>query len=131
MRSARILAALLDLAIAAGSADAIALAATAIAWRLLPALRPAIPGIWAAAAAAALSVFVLRDARGGRARRWLGLEAVGPEGGPPGWRRSVRRNLPLLVPGWNIREIWPVLRDGAAPRPSDRPAGVRIRSYDG
>lgn len=130
MRSSRILAALLDLAIAAGCADAAALLVTAVLWKSLPGARAAIPYVWGAAAAAALAAFLLRDASGGRARRWLGLEAVGAAGGPPGRRASIRRNLPLLIPGWNVREVWPVLRDGSAPRPADLRTGVRIRRGD-
>lgn len=130
MRSSRLLAALLDLAIAAGCADAAALLVSAILWKFLPSARAAIPFVWGAAAAGALAAFLLRDASGGRARRWLGLEAVGPSGGPPGRRASIRRNLPLLIPGWNLREAWPVLRDGSAPRPSDLATGVRIRRWD-
>ena len=127
MTRARILAALLDLAIAAGCADAAGLLATALVWRFLPGARRAIPAIWIAAALAAVAFFALRDARGGRARRWLGLEAVRPDGRPPGRAASIRRNLALLVPGWNLREAWPVLRDGSAARPADRRTGVRIR----
>lgn len=127
MTRARILAALLDLAIAAGCADAAGLLVTGVVWRFLPAARGAIPAIWIAAGLAALSAFALRDARGGRARRWLGLEAVREDGRPPGRAASIRRNLALLVPGWNLREAWPVLRDGSAARPSDRRTGVRIR----
>ena len=104
MRSARILAALLDLAVAAACADAAALLLTAFVWRFLPGFLGAIPSIWGSGA---------RD------------------GGAPGWRGSLRRNLPLLVPGWNIWEVWPVLRDGSASRPSDRRAGLWIRGGDG
>jgi hypothetical protein len=130
VRSARILAALLDLAVAAACADAAALLLTAVVWRFLPGFLGAIPAIWGTAAVGALAAFALRDASGGRARRWLGLEAVARDGGAPGWRGSLRRNLPLLVPGWNIREVWPVLRDGSASRPSDRRAGLWIRGGD-
>jgi len=130
MKSSRLLAALLDLAVAAGCADAAALAVSAILWKFLPAARGAIPAVWALAAAGAIAAFALRDASGGRARRWLGLLAVGADGNPPGRRASVRRNLPLLVPGWNISEVWPVLRNGSATRPADRKTGVRIRRAD-
>jgi hypothetical protein len=131
MRTHRLLAALLDLALAAGVADAAALLMTGLVWKFAPSARGAIPVLWGVAAAGALAGFLLRDAGGGRARRWLGLEAVRPGGGPPGWRRSVARNLPLLVPVWNLREAWPVLRDGSATRPADRRFGVQIRRADG
>lgn len=130
MKRARLLALLLDVLAAAALADGAALMATAAVWWGLPFAREAIPWIWGAAAAAAIALFLVRDARGGRARRWLGLEAVRRDGGPPGAALSIRRNLPLLVPGWNLLEAWPVLRDGNAPRRSDRKTGVRIRLTD-
>lgn len=127
MRLVRLFAFFLDLLVCAACADAAGLAATAIVWFWLPGARPAIPLIWAAAGAGAIAAFLLRDARGGRARRWLGLEAVGPGGTWPGRRASARRNLPLLVPGWNLIEAWPVLRNGDATRAADRRLGIVIR----
>jgi RDD family len=121
----------LDLLLCAGCADVLALVATALVWRFLSRGQSAITAIWAAAAAAALVAFLLRDARGGRARRWFGLKATRPDGRPPGAAASVRRNLPLLVPGWNLVEAWPVLRDGTAARPADRRTGIRILQRDG
>ena len=128
MRRLRILAFLLDLLLCTVAADAAALLATALVWFWIPVWRGALPWVWAAAAAGALAAFLLRDASGGRARRWLALEAVRPDGGPPGAVNSIRRNLPLLVPIWNLFEAWPVLRDGAAVRPADRRTGIRIVS---
>jgi hypothetical protein len=130
MKRARLISFLLDVLLAAAAADGAALLATAAVWWLLPFGRPAIPFIWAAAGAAAIGLFLVRDARGGRARRWMGLEAVRRDGAVPGAALSIRRNLPLLVPGWNVLEAWPVLRDGAAPRRSDRKTGVQIRRTD-
>ncbi|MEO8432803.1 MAG: hypothetical protein ABI592_14940 [Acidobacteriota bacterium] len=128
MRLARIFAFFLDLLVCAACADAAGLAATAAFWWWLPgALPAAVPVIWAAVGASAVAAFLLRDAAGGRARRWLGLEAVGRGGTPPGRRASVRRNLPLLIPLWNIVEAWPVLRDGDTTRPADRRLGIVIR----
>jgi len=126
VRRLRILAFLLDLLLCSVVADAAALLATAVVWFWIPVWRGALPWVWAAAAAGALAAFLLRDASGGRARRWLALEAVRPDGGPPGAVNSIRRNLPLLVPIWNLFEAWPVLRDGAAVRPADRRTGIRI-----
>ena len=126
MRRARILAFFLDWLVCAGAADLVGLPATWAVWRLLPAFRTAIPWLWVGIAAAATAAFLLRDAGGGRARRWLALEAQGPDGRPPGAWRSVRRNLPLLVPLWNLRDAWPVLKDGAAQRRCDRSTGVRV-----
>ncbi|MEP6993380.1 MAG: RDD family protein [Acidobacteriota bacterium] len=126
MRRTRLLALFLDLLVCAAPADLLGLAATLAIWRLLPVARPLIPWLWGALAAAALAAFLLRDARGGRARRWLGLEARRTDGGPPGAWGSIRRNLLLLIPGWNLVDAWPVLRDGEGTRRCDRAAGIRI-----
>jgi hypothetical protein len=126
VRRARILAFFLDWLVCAGAADLAGLAATWAVWRFLPAFRPAIPWLWAALAAGATGAFLLRDAEGGRARRWLALEALKPDGRPPGAWGSVRRNLPLLLPFWNLLDAWPVFRDGTAPRRCDRSSGTRI-----
>lgn len=126
MRRARILSLLLDVLVCAALADVAGLALTALVWRYAPAARAAIPWVWAALAAAAAGTFLLRDARGGRARRWLALEVRQADGRPPGALGSVRRNLPLLVPFWNVYDAWPLLEDGDAPRRCDRRAGTRI-----
>lgn len=126
MRRTRLLALFLDVLLCAALADGVGLALTAIAWRLLPAARPAIPWIWGALAALATLAFLLRDARGGRARRWLALEVRSLDGRPPGAWRSIGRNLPLLVPGWNLVDAWPALREGEAPRRCDRALRLRI-----
>jgi hypothetical protein len=126
----RLLAAILDLLVAAAAADAAGLALTGIVWRYAPAARSALPWAWAALAVAALGAFLLRDARGGRARRWLALRAEGPAGRRPGAWGSIRRNLPLLVPFWNLYDAWPLTRDGEAPRRCDRSSGIRISNSD-
>jgi hypothetical protein len=126
MRRTRLLALFLDVLVCAVPADAAGLASSALVWRLLPAARSAIPWLWGVLAAAATAAFLLRDARGGRARRWLALEARQADGRPPGAWGSVRRNLPLLFPGWNLFDAWPVLRDGEAPRRCDRSTGIHI-----
>ena len=126
----RLLAALLDLLVPAAAADAAGLTLTAAVWRYAPAARVALPWVWGALAAAAVAAFLLRDARGGFARRWLALEARAPGGGAPGAWGSIRRNFPLLVPGWNVYDAWPLTRDGAAARRSDRATGIRISNSD-
>ena len=126
----RLLAALLDLLTAAAAADAAGLALTALVWRYAPAARDAVPWAWAVLAAAALGAFLLRDARGGRARTWLAMRAEAPGGRPPGAWASVRRNLPLLVPFWNVYDAWPLRRDGEAPRRCDRSSGIRISNSE-
>jgi hypothetical protein len=125
-RRARVLAFLLDLAIPAAVADAAALLAAAAAWRVLPAARSWTPWLFGAAGAAVLGAFLFRDARGGRARRWLALEVRDADGGFPGVWRSIRRNLPLLIPVWNLMEAWPILSDGLARRRSDRRLGLAV-----
>ncbi|HEX4440711.1 MAG TPA: RDD family protein [Thermoanaerobaculia bacterium] len=126
----RLLAVLLDLLVVAAAADAAGLLLTFILWRYVPAARPAVPWLWYALAAAGTAAFLLRDARGGRARRWLALEARRPDGRPPGPWGSVRRNLPLLLPFWNVWDAWPLTRDGEAARRCDRTTGVRISNSD-
>ena len=121
---------LLDLLLVAAAADAAGLALTAVVWRYAPGARPALPWSWAVLAAAALGAFLLRDARGGRAKRWLALRAEGPGGRPPGAWGSMRRNLPLLIPFWNVYDAWPLTRDGEAARRCDRSAGIRISNSD-
>ncbi len=129
-RRARILACLIDLLIPAAIADVIALLLTAALWFLAPGLRAGTPWIWAVAAAAALAAFLLRDARGGRARRWLALQVRDGRHRPPGSWASIRRNLPLLIPGWNLAQAWPVLKDGTATRGSDRRLGLEVVPFD-
>jgi hypothetical protein len=126
MRRTRLLALFLDVLVCAVAADCAGLALTALIWRLSNAARAAIPWIWGALAAAAVLAFLLRDSRGGRARRWLALEVRTLDGRPPGPWRSIGRNLPLLLPGWNLLDAWPAFRDGEAPRRCDRGLGTRI-----
>ncbi len=129
-RRARGLALGLDLLIPAAVADALGLVATGAIWYLHPAATVLLGWLWGALGAGALIAFLLRDANGGRSRRWLGLEVRDGEGGRPGLWGSTRRNLPLLVPGWNLLEVWPVLRDGKAPRRSDRQQGTLLIPVD-
>jgi hypothetical protein len=126
VRRARSLAALLDFLIPAVAADALGLLATGAGWFFGLSSPRLAAWIWAALAAAAVAGFLLRDAAGGRARRWLGVEVRDAAGEPPGAWGSVRRNLPLLVPGWNLIDVWPVLADGAGPRRSDRGRGYAV-----
>ncbi|HEY1249577.1 MAG TPA: RDD family protein [Thermoanaerobaculia bacterium] len=128
MRRTRLLALFLDALLCAGAADVVGLALTALVWRLWPAARPAVPVLWGFLAAAATLAFLLRDAAGGRARRWLAFEIRTLDGRPPGAWRSIARNLVLLLPGWNLWDCWPALVDpkGEAPRRCDRALRLRI-----
>jgi len=126
MRRARILACLLDGLICVAIADAGALALTAALWLWLPAARWLTFWVWVTAGAGAIAGFLLRDVDGGRARRWLALKAIDRDGKPPGLAGSILRNLPLVVPIWNIWDAWPLLSDGAAQRRVDRRRGIRV-----
>lgn len=59
-----------------------------------------------------LALFLCRDATGGFSRKWLGFRIEDERGRPPGVWRSILRNLPLIVPGWNLREGLRVLVRG-------------------
>lgn len=126
MRRARLLALFLDVLVCAAPADLVALALTWAVWRFFPDARAAIPAIWGAAGLGATAAFLLRDAAGGRARRWLAMEARLPDGRPPGAWGSIRRNAPLLVPFWNFYDAWPLLKDGGASRRTDGRTGIRM-----
>jgi hypothetical protein len=65
-----------------------------------------------------------RDVRGGLSRKWLGFQIEDARGRPPGIARSAARNLPLLIPGWNVYEAWRALRGRA--RSVDRALGLRV-----
>jgi uncharacterized RDD family membrane protein YckC len=71
---------------------------------------------------------LLRDAFGGRSPgKWLmGLRIDTPDGRPCSWWRSIVRNLPLVVPGWNLVEIGLVLFRRDSRRSGDRIAGTRV-----
>jgi hypothetical protein len=92
-------------------------------------LLPEAPLGEAGLAAFALFVvlFLCRDATGGFSRKWLGSRIEDHRGRPPGIWRSALRNLPLVIPGWNIYEAARVLRQGEEPRGIDRLLGLRLR----
>lgn len=73
-------------------------------------------------------LFLCRDATGGFSRKWLGFRIEDRRGNPPGLWRSALRNLPLIVPGWNLYEGVRVLRRGGEPRGIDRLLGLRLRA---
>ena len=115
----------LDAAIFACLVDAPALLALALAFFFFPDAR--LVDIGALAFILFLLAFLARDTRGGFSRKWLGFKIEDENGRPPGWARSFLRNLPLLVPGWNLWEAVSVLRRGDRPRPIDRLLGLRFR----
>jgi hypothetical protein len=74
-----------------------------------------------------LLLFLARDTTGGLSRKWMGMKIQDSRGRNPGFLRSICRNLPLLVPGWNLYEAWRVFRNGSSPRSLDRPLGLAAR----
>jgi hypothetical protein len=121
----RALSLVLDAAIFACLVDAPALVALGLAFLFFPDAR--LVEIGAFACIVFLLVFLARDTRGGFSRKWLGFKIEDERGRPPGWARSFLRNMPLVVPGWNVWEAVSVLRHGDRPRPIDRLLGLRFR----
>lgn len=74
---------------------------------------------WVALAILILSILI-RDGIRGRSvgKRLLGLRLITPRGERCGYFRSVVRNFPLVVPGWNMLEVAFVL--AGRPRTGDR-----------
>ena len=124
MARQRALALVLDAAIVSAAVDLAAVPALAAAFFFFPEV-PLVTLGWAIFGSTLL-LWLCRDARGGLSRKWLGLEIVDRDGGAPGVFRSMLRNLPLLVPGWNLWEIWRVARRGDGPRSLDPALGLRL-----
>ena len=80
----------------------------------------AIQIVWYVAVAILLVAILLRDGYHGRSpgKRLLGLRIKTPVGERCGYGRSVMRNLPLIIPGWNIVEL--ILVIAGRPRTGDR-----------
>lgn len=66
----------------------------------------AIAIVWMAALALLLFGILLRDGFRGRSlgKQMLGLRLVTPRGDGCGYGRSIVRNLPLIIPPWNLIE---------------------------
>jgi uncharacterized RDD family membrane protein YckC len=120
----RALALALDAAIVSAAVDLAAVPALAAAFFFFPEV-PLVTLGWVIFGFTLL-LWLCRDARGGLSRKWLGLEIVDRDGRNPGVFRSVVRNLPLLVPGWNLWEAWRVARGGDRPRSLDPALGLRL-----
>jgi uncharacterized RDD family membrane protein YckC len=71
----------------------------------------AIQIVWLFALAILMSGMLLRDGYRGRSfgKHLLGLRLVTPKGEGCGYGRSVIRNLPLIIPVWNLVEVVLVL----------------------
>ncbi len=80
---------------------------------------------WVALATLILSILI-RDGIRGRSlgKQLLGLRLTTRSGGRCGYLRSIVRNLPLIVPLWNVLEVGFVL--AGRPRTGDRIAGTAV-----
>lgn len=67
----------------------------------------AIQIVWYVALAILLAGILLRDGFRGRSigKQLLGLRLLTGNGRPCGFGRSTLRNLPLILPGWNVVEV--------------------------
>ncbi|HUP64934.1 MAG TPA: RDD family protein [Thermoanaerobaculia bacterium] len=80
----------------------------------------------------ALAIFFLwilfRDGWRGRSpgKRLMALQILSGRGVGCGWGRSFARNLPLIVPGWNLLELILVLFSRSGRRSGDRIAGTTL-----
>ena len=82
--------------------------------------------VWWVALGILLTFLLFRDGRRGRSmgKRLLGLRLVTRSGDDCGYLRSVVRNFPLIIPGWNLLEALMVLVGKA--RTGDRIAGTAV-----
>lgn len=71
----------------------------------------AIAVVWVAALVLLFVGLLIRDGYRGRSlgKQMLGLRLLTPRGEGCGWGRSVVRNLPLIIPVWNLVEAGLVL----------------------
>lgn len=67
--------------------------------------------VWWGALAVLMIAMLLRDGFRGRSigKHLLGLRLVTPRGDGCGYLRSIVRNIPLLIPGWNLLEMLMVM----------------------
>lgn len=82
--------------------------------------------VWWAALAVLMVAMLIRDGFRGRSigKQLLGLRLLTPNGEGCGWFRSLVRNLPLLIPVWNLVEVVLVLM--GKPRTGDRIARTTV-----
>jgi len=88
------------------------LPASAVSYGLTWAGSPrGIQFVWWSALAVLILALLFRDGFRGRSigKQLLGLRLITPKGDGCGYARSVVRNVPLIVPGWNLVEIVMVL----------------------
>lgn len=67
--------------------------------------------VWWIALGIIVVALLLRDGFRGRSvgKQMLGLRMITPRGDRCGYIRSIIRNVPLIVPGWNVIEVALVL----------------------
>jgi uncharacterized RDD family membrane protein YckC len=82
--------------------------------------------VWWVALGVLMLAVLFRDGFRGRSigKQLLGLRLVTPRGDGCGYFRSVIRNIPLVIPGWNLLEILLVLFGKA--RTGDRLARTTV-----
>jgi uncharacterized RDD family membrane protein YckC len=82
--------------------------------------------VWWGALAVLVLAMLFRDGFRGRSigKHLLGLRLVTPRGEGCGYLRSFVRNVPLIVPGWNLIEVLMVLL--GKPRTGDRIAKTTV-----
>jgi len=82
--------------------------------------------VWWIVLGVLMLAMLFRDGYRGRSlgKQLLGLRLLTPKGDRCGWGRSLVRNVPLVVPGWNLIEIFLVL--AGKPRTGDRIARTSV-----
>jgi len=82
--------------------------------------------VWYVAVGILMIGMLIRDGYHGRSpgKRLLGLRLLTPHGEGCGYGRSVARNLPLVIPIWNLVEV--VLVIGGKARTGDRLAKTTV-----
>ncbi len=90
-------------------------------------MRP-VSWIWWGALLLFLLFLLFRDAVGGRSmgKRFMAVEIRTRSGAPVGWLRSAARNLPLVVPGWNLVEVFMTFFAREGRRSGDRIAKTTV-----
>lgn len=82
--------------------------------------------VWWAALAILMVAMLLRDGFRHRSvgKQLLGLRLITPKGDGCGYGRSIVRNIPLVIPGWNLLEVILIL--AGKPRTGDRIARTTV-----
>jgi uncharacterized RDD family membrane protein YckC len=82
--------------------------------------------VWWGALALLMVAMLFRDGFRGRSigKHLLGLRLVTPRGEGCGYLRSLVRNIPLIIPGWNLLEVLLILL--GKPRTGDRIAKTTV-----